>query len=413
MAAPEPRPHNNQRQGLRGARIVLGISGGIAAYKAAELVSTLVQQGADVSVLLTEGATAFIQPLTFEALTRRPVFSGVFEGWHDGEAGHVTLAREADVLLVAPATANTMARLAMGMTDDMLGAVALSTTAPIVIAPAMEHHMWHHAATKANLATLRERGVTVVGPEHGYLASGAQGDGRLAALPLLMSTVRQVLGQEGPLAGERVLITAGGTREPVDPVRYLGNRSSGQMGLALADAAMEAGADVTLIAGPTIDMPPVAYPVVRVETAQDMERAVTAESASTDVLIMAAAVADYRPATASEQKLKRQALGEDTVIALTENTDILAGVSRSGLLKVGFAAETEHLLEHAQRKLERKGVDLLIANDAVATLGQAESEATMLRPDREPRSLPRMAKSALAYEVIEEIVRIRTENDDA
>jgi len=389
---------------------VLGVTGGIAAYKAADLTSKLVQAGADVHVVMTDAATRFVQPLTFEALTHQPVFTDVFAGWSDGGRGHVSLAATADLLLIAPATADIIARLAAGFVDDMLTAVALATSAPIAIAPAMEHHMWHHPATQANLATLRARGVIVIEPERGYLASGASGDGRLAATDRVLAQARAVLGAGGPLAGRRIVITAGGTREALDPVRYLGNGSTGTMGLALVDAAIDCGAQVTLIAGPTVGAIASAAEVIRIESAQEMADAVWRETTSADVLIMAAAVADFRPKVQSEQKIKKQPGQDDLTLDLVRNPDIIAETQVPGLLKVGFAAETEHLEQYARAKLDAKGLAMIVANDAARTIGSADSEATLIFAERPARSLPSMAKGELAGVILDEIVALlRTE----
>lgn len=396
-------PDLQRRYGLPGKRIVLGVSGGIAAYKAAALASALAQAGALVDVVLTEGALRFIQPLTFEALTGRNVHSGVFDGWGDGSAGHVTLARDADALAIVPATANTIARLAMGMADDMLGAVALATAAPLIVAPAMEHHMWHHPATQANLDLLRARGALVVAPETGHLASGAVGDGRLASQEALLGGIRRALGRGGDLRETRIVISAGGTQEPLDPVRFIGNRSTGQMGVALAEAAIDRGAQVTLIAGPAVATLPAAAEVVHAGTALEMQRAVEEAVREADVLVMAAAVADFRPETRAEQKIKKQPGQERMDVRLTRNPDILAGIDRPGLVKIGFAAETEDLLGNAARKLESKGLAMIVANDAVATIGSPDSAATLLRRGSPPEALPAMPKPELAARIMTEI----------
>lgn len=398
-----PAPENGQRYGLDGKRVVLGVSGGIAAYKAASLASALVQAGAIVDVVLTDSALRFIQPMTFQALTKRPVFTGVFEGWADDHFGHVTLAREADVIAIAPATANTIARLAMGIADDMLGAVALATTAPIVLAPAMEHHMWHHPATQANLDLLRVRGVLVVPPESGRLASGFTGDGRLAAQDALLGGIRVALGRTGDLRGRSIVVTAGGTQEPLDPVRYIGNRSTGQMGVAIAEAAIDRGARVTLIAGPTVRSLPKGAVIVRAETAREMQAAVAEAVQDADALVMAAAVADFRPRDRADQKIKKQPGQESMELSLVRNPDIIAGIARPGLLKIGFAAETEDVLANAVRKLESKGLDMIVANDAVATIGSNDSTATLLRRGAPPEALPAMPKTELAARIVTEI----------
>lgn len=391
---------------LVGARVVLGVSGGIAAYKAADLASKLIQAGATVDVIMTAGAREFIQPLTFQALTKRPVHTGAFEGWTEESFGHVTLARDASALLVAPATANTLARLAGGFADDMLAAVALSTEAPLIVAPAMEHHMWRHAATQANVHILTERGVTIVSPESGRLASGYEGEGRLASTETILGTLRGVLGRGGVLAGQRVVVTAGGTQEPLDPVRFIGNRSSGRMGVALAEAALAAGAVVTLIAGPTVQQVPAGVHVIRIGSAGELLSAVESSVATADVLIMAAAVADFRPDHIATQKIKKRAEKETVTMELVRNPDIVASINRPGLLKVGFAAETESLVENARGKLASKGLALIVANDAVDTIGSTESAATLIHPDRVPLALPRMGKDALARRIVDEIAEL-------
>lgn len=388
---------------LRGARITLGVSGGIAAYKAADLASKLVQEGATVDVLLTEGATAFIQPLTFQAITKQPVYTGVFEGWTEEWYGHISLAHSTQLLIVAPATANTIAHLAGGLAKDMLGAVALSTSAPIIIAPAMEHTMFHHPATQANLNALRARGATIVGPETGRLASGEFGDGRLVSPEHLVGSVRQVLGKNGPLAGRRIVISAGGTHEPIDPVRFIGNRSSGLMGYSIAQSAIDFGGDVRLISGPTTLKPPFGVHYRGVETAEEMLGEIRTATESADVLIMSAAVADYRPAEARASKIKKGGPDEPSVIDLVRNPDILATIDRPGLLKVGFAAETDDLIEHAREKLVRKGLSMIIANDAVKTIGNERSAATILRPFGELEALPMMDKTELADTIMTRI----------
>lgn len=390
---------------LEGSNVVLAVTGGIAAYKAADVASRLVQAGATVDVILTAGARRFIQPTTFSALTRRPVRVDLFAPWTEADAGHVSLGAEADVVLVAPASANAIARLALGLADDLLGAVALTAAAPLVVAPAMEHNMLHHPATQANLALLQDRGATLIPSARGRLASGAFGDGRLADPETIVGTVRQVLGRDGPLAGRRLVITAGPTREPIDPVRFLGNGSSGQMGYALAQAAIERGAAVRLIAGPTHLTPPVGAEVVRVETAHQMLDAVRAATAEADALIMAAAVADFRPAEPSRRKLKKESGEEARSLRLLRNPDILASVERPGLLKIGFAAETERLVANATEKLEAKRLDLIVANDAAATIGSPTSEAVLIERGESPTPLPVMTKVALAELILDRLQR--------
>ena len=398
---------------LEAKRVVLGVTGGIAAYKAADLASYLVQQGVWLRVTMTEAATHFVAPMTFEAITRNPVYSDVFDGWHGDEAGHVTLASEADAVIVAPATANTIASMAHGFARDMLTTLLLATTAPVVVAPAMEHHMWHHPTTRENLRLLEERGVVIVPPESGHLASGAAGDGRLASRETIVGSLRGVLARSGPLRGRRVVVTAGGTHEAIDPVRFIGNRSSGQMGMALAEAAHDAGASVHTIIGPTVTTPPAVGEVSRIESARDLASAVDEQIADADVLIMAAAVADFRPQSEASSKIKKGPGSDAPTIALTRNPDILAGISRPGLVKIGFAAETDDLIANATGKLRGKGLAMIVANDAVATIGSRESQATLLFRDGASEALPGMAKDDLARVIVERVIRLLEGRDDA
>jgi phosphopantothenoylcysteine decarboxylase/phosphopantothenate--cysteine ligase len=388
---------------LEGSRIVLAVTGGIAAYKAADLASKLVQAGARVDVVLTRAAEEFVRPLTFSALTRRPVQTDLYAPWTEAAAGHVTLAHEADLIVVAPATANAIARLSLGLADDMLGAINLATGAPMLVAPAMEEHMYLHPATQAHLSELRERGVTVVGPETGRLASGESGLGRLVPTEQIRGAIRVVLGRGGALAGRRLVITAGGTQEPLDPVRYLGNRSSGQMGYALAGAALERGAGVTLVTGPTHLDPPFGARVVPVGSALEMRDAVDEAVHDADALVMAAAVADFRPAVAAAGKIKKQPGVERWEVSLVRNPDIVAGIDRPGLIKVGFAAETEDLIANAAAKLAAKGLAMIVANEAVATIGSRDSTAVILRPGLDPEPLPTLTKTELAELIVDRL----------
>jgi len=391
---------------LNGKKIALGVTGGIAAFKACELASQLVQAGADVEVIMTSNAEQFVGPATFQALTRRPVHRNTIEEWTASSAGHITLAQEAHVLVVAPATANTIAKLAHGIADDMLSTTALATSAPLIIAPAMEHGMFHHPATQENFSVLSRRGAKFVGPESGRLASGANGDGRLAAVPTILDTIRQVLGKNGPLAGRKVVVTAGGTQEAIDPVRFLGNRSSGTMGFALARAAIDAGADVTLISGPTVIDPPTTTRVINITSALELERATRDAVSDADVLIMAAAVADFRPKESHTSKIKKGSANEPSSISLVRNPDILASIDCQKLVKIGFAAETDDLIGNARSKLREKNLAMIVANDAVGTIGSPVSVATILTPDSEPETLPEMTKDDLAAEIVNRIVRL-------
>lgn len=368
---------------LRGKRVLLGVSGGIAAYKAVTVASRLTQAGAIVDVLMTAAAQKFVTPLTFSAITGRPVTTDLWGQGH-GQILHVTMAREADLFLVAPATANTIARLALGLADDPLSATALATRAPLLLAPAMETGMWENPATQAHVATLVARGATLVGPMPGRLASGAVGMGRMAEPPQIIEMVRKVLGRKGPLAGVHVVITAGGTQEALDPVRFLTNRSTGKMGIAIARSARDFGAEVTVIHSPLQVSIPFGVNSVPVTSAREMCQATFDLLPRTDVLIGAAAVADYRPATVAEQKIKKK---DDITIQLVRNPDILAEVGRqrkqSGRprIMVGFAAETEDLLANAKAKLEAKNLDLILVNDVSAPhsgFGTDTNQVTLL-----------------------------------
>ncbi len=386
-----------------GRRVVLAVTGSIAAFKAAALTSELVQLGAEVDVVLTAAAARFVTPLTFHSLTQRRVYTDLFDVLSDESSAHVRLGEQAELLAVVPATATTLARLAHGLADDLLGCVALATTAPVLAAPAMESHMWAHPATQANVATLQERGVHFVGPGAGRLASGQIGPGRLAPPDEILGHMRAVLGRDGPLAGRRIVVSAGGTQEPLDPVRFIGNSSSGKMGYAVATVARDRGAAVTLISGPASIPPPAAVELVPVRTTQEMQAAVQAAVAGADAIIMAAAVADYRPAAAADRKLKKTGAG--LTVHLTENPDIIAGVPRS-LVKVAFAAESEDLLRHAAEKLERKGADLIVANDITepgSGFGTDTNRVTLLAPNAAPEALPQLPKEAVAAHILDRV----------
>lgn len=387
---------------LQGKRIILGVSGGIAAYKSAALTSKLVQAGALVDVVLTAGAREFITPLTFQALTHRPVYVDMFDIPSGDNIPHVTLAAEADLLLIAPATANTLAKLAHGLADNLLTAIALATTAPTLIAPAMESHMWAHPATQANLAQLVDWGATTIGPAEGRLASSATGAGRMVEPETIVDAARQLLAKTGDMAGKRVVVTAGGTREALDPVRYLTNRSSGKMGYALAEAARDRGADVTLIS--TANLPlPLGVSLVAVNSAAEMEQAVLSAIDEADALVMAAAVADYRPTQQAEHKIKKS--DGDLAVPLARTGDILQAVAaqrtQTGRPKrvIGFAAETEDLLVNAAGKLARKGLDLIVANDVSAADAGFEvdtNRVTLLGADGSVTQLPLLSKFEVA-----------------
>jgi len=384
--------------------IVLGVTGSIAAYKAADIASKLTQERALVDVVMTEAATRFVTPLTMRSVTRRPVFVDMFDPSSELAEEHVELARRADAVLVAPATATTIARLAHGLAEDLVSLTALATRAPVLVAPAMDSQMYENAATQANLATLRERGMTVVGPAEGRLASGRMGLGRLVDADVLLAALRCVLGRRGDLAGRKVVVSAGGTREPLDPVRFIGNYSSGKMGYALAEAARDRGAEVVLVSASTALSAPYGVMVVPVGRAVEMRDAIAAHCQAADILIMAAAVADYEPASPAEHKIKRK--GEPMVVELRETPDILASV-QGEFLRVGFAAESRDLEENARDKLQRKGLDLIVANDVTAAgsgFGTDTNQVVILDASGGVERLPLLSKYEVANRVLDRVV---------
>ena len=395
---------------IQEANVLLGVTGGIASYKSVDLCSKLIQAGAGVDVVMTEAATHFITPLPFQTLTKRPVAVSMFQLLHDTDMAHISLAKKADVIIIAPATANTIAKIAHGLADNLLTSTVLASTAPLIIAPAMDADMWDNPATQANSAALCERDVTFVGPEQGRLASGRLGLGRLSDTATILGTIRQVLGRDGPLAGVQVVVTAGGTQEALDPVRHIGNRSSGRMGYALAEAARDHGAQVTLITTPTCLAPVTRVRTVAVRSASEMHRAVVEACAQADILIMAAAVADYRPTAPAAHKIKKT---EGALVLELERTiDILASLATSAErpeLVIGFAAETENLLQNAAAKLDRKALDMIVANDVSSHDSGFEvdtNRVTLLTADGEIEKLPLMAKSEVAEQVMGRISRM-------
>ena len=392
---------------LTDRQIVLGVSGSIAAYKAADLASKLTQAGVRLDVVLTPAAAEFVKPLTFRSVTGRQAYVDMFDAASGAAELHIELARRADAMLIAPATATTIARVALGLAEDMVSLTALATRAPIIACPAMDPQMFEHEATQGHLETLRRRGVHIVGPEVGRLASGQTGAGRMSEVETIIGALRYVLGRGGDLAGKKVVVSAGGTREPVDPVRYVGNYSSGKMGYALAEAARDRGADVVLVSAPTALAAPYAVRVIDVSRAAEMRDAVVAECADADVVIMAAAVADYQPAEAIGQKIKRRQ--EGLSLSLVRTPDILAEIGqRPGLVKVGFAAESEDLLANARGKLEEKGLDLIAANDVTAEgcgFGSDTNKVTLL--DREgEEDLPLMSKYDVSARVLDRVAAL-------
>ncbi len=392
---------------LAGRLVVLGVSGSIAAYKAVELARRLTQAGAAVQVIMTRSATEFVQPLTFQALTYRPVEIEMFAGIDERAAGHVSMGLHADCIVIAPATAHVVARLAHGFADDLLATTVLASSAPVIVAPAMETHMWQNAATRANVATLRERGIRVVDPEPGELASGMVGQGRLASIERIEAEVADALrARSRLLAGRRVVVTAGPTLEPIDPVRVITNRSSGKMGYAVASAAREAGADVTLITGPTALGAPSGVRTVAIESAAELRDAVVAALPDADAIVMAAAVADYRAAEPSEAKLKKGEIGAELTLRLVRSADVIGAVvaaRRPGTIVVGFKAETGDAVGEAERMLREKGCDLVVANDVSRDVFGADSDEVAFVSADGVERLPRLAKSDVARRLVEKI----------
>ena len=410
---------------LQDKRIILGVTGSIAVYKAVDLASKLTQAGAKVDVVMTAAAERFVTPLTFQSVTGRPVYNDLWQtdagGGLPTHIAHVGLGEGADLFVIAPATANTLAKLAVGAADDLLSVTALASRCPVVVAPAMDGGMYNHPATQRNVRDLQAQGVFLIEPEEGRFASGLVGKGRLPETPALIGMVRWALSRNGLLAGRKVIVTAGGTREAIDPVRYITNRSSGKQGYAIAQAAVDAGADVILITSASGLPGVVGAEEVRVSSAADMLATVKTHIASTDVVIMSAAVADFRPAEIADQKIKKS-LDSDAVpaIKLARTDDILMAIKEqkvaSGwpLVTVGFAAESHDLMENARSKLERKGLDLIVANDIMATDAGFETDTNrvvILDRAGEQHSLPLTSKTRIAEAVISRVAGLLPERE--
>jgi phosphopantothenoylcysteine decarboxylase/phosphopantothenate--cysteine ligase len=388
---------------LADKHVVLGVTGSIACYKALDLASKLMQAGALVDTIMSYGATQFVTPLAFRSITHRAVVTDSFDPDSEYSVEHVALAQQADVIVVAPATVHCIAKLALGLADDPLTTTIVAATCPLVVAPAMDGNMYDHPATQANLATLRERGVVIAGPGTGRLASGLTGVGRLLETPELLGHISYAIGKNGDLAGKTVVVSAGGTMEPIDPVRVITNHSSGKMGYALAEAARDRGADVVLVTAPTSLPDPALVKVVQVRTAEQMGEAIQSHLKKADALIMAAAVADYRPAEAADQKIKKSE--DDLNISLAKTTDILKSV-KGDFVRVGFAAESQNLVENAKAKVRSKQLDLIVANDITAEgsgFGSDTNKVTLIDRDLAVEELPLLNKYDVSNRILDRV----------
>ncbi len=396
---------------LSGKRVVLGVTGSIACYKALDLASKLTQAGALVDVIMSYGATQFVTPLAFRSLTHRPVVTDAFDANAEYAVEHVELARQADIIVVAPATVHSIAKLALGLADDPLTTTAVASQAPLLVAPAMDADMFQHPATQENLERLRLRGAVIAGPGRGRLASGLTGYGRLLETPELLGYIAYTLGRQGDLAGRVIVVSAGGTAEPIDPVRVVTNHSSGKMGYALAEAARDRGARVVLVSAARALPAPPLVEVVPVATAQQMCDAVLARTPEADALIMAAAVADYRPLSAADQKIKKT--GAELNIPLAPTTDILAATlgqaGPGGFVRVGFAAESENLVANAKTKVTAKSLDLIAANDITSEgsgFGADTNRVTLIDRELNVEELPLLTKYEVGNRILDRVARL-------
>ena len=398
---------------LTGRKIVLGVTGGIAAYKSAEIVSRLRHLGAGVHVIMTKNATEFVTPLTFQTLSANQVVTDTFAAPEYWNVEHVALAKLAEVFVIAPATANILAKMANGIADDMLSTTVLATKAPILVAPAMNTGMWTAGATKQNVKTLKERGVRMIGPESGILACGDEGAGRMSEPETIVEEICRILTQKQDFAGKKVLVTAGATRERLDPVRFITNDSSGKMGFAIAEAARDRGAEVTVVRGSVTAEIPAGVHVIPVESARDLYDVMMKEAPGQDVIIQAAAVSDYRPAEQKDKKIKK-AGGENLILELTENPDIARAVGekkKPGQTLVGFAAETDNVQKNAKGKLTKKNLDMIVANDVTkpgAGFNVDTNIAALITADGIEEQ-PLQTKRQLAEKILDKVVEIRKE----
>ena len=395
---------------LTGKRIVLGVTGSIACYKAVDLSSKLTQLGALVDVILTQSAQEFVSPLTFRSLTHRSVITDLFDPESENPVEHIALAKEADAILVAPATANIIAKISHGFADETLSATILATESPILLAPAMENQMWKNTVTESNIKKLTSRGMAIVGPSNGRLASGGFGEGRLAPVEDIIENLINILSHEKDLSGKHIVVSAGGTQEPLDPVRVITNHSSGKQGYAIAQAALDRGARVTLVTAPTSLTFPSGAKIISIKTAREMLSAITdAINDKGDVLIMAAAVADWESQDTANEKIKKKADQETMTIQLKKTPDILKSISSLPIIKIGFAAETEDLLSNARSKLKEKALDMIVANDVSSSdagFGVNNNRVTILNKNGDTIKLPLLSKLDVAHNIIDALLKI-------
>ncbi len=393
-----PSPLNNKR-------VVLGVTGSIACYKAADLASKLVQSGALVDVVLTSAATQFVSKLTFRSITHRSVFTDLYSPESELSINHVALAETADIIIVAPTTANTIAKIANGISDDVLTTTILATRAPIIIAPAMDANMFDNAATQANVTKLVTRGVFIAGPANGRLASGLIGQGRMVEPSDIISSANMILGKDGDLSGKKIVVSAGGTEEAIDPVRNITNRSSGKMGYAIAEAARDRGAIVSLVAAPNTLPKPVGILVTKIQSTEEMKKVIDTECDGADALIMAAAVADCRPLEKLDSKAKKST-SDTWSLKLVKNPDIIASIKNDSLIKVGFAAESEDLIENSKVKIKSKNLDFIVANDITAKdsgFSVDTNKVTIIHSNGNIESLPLMSKYDVAHSILDRV----------
>ena len=393
------------RSPIHNKKIVLGVTGSIACYKAADLASKLVQSGALVDTVLTEAAREFISELTFKSLTHREVHTSLYSPNSNLSINHVALAESADLIIVAPATANTIAKIANGISDDVLTTTILATTAPIIIAPAMDANMFDNPATEANVTTLIGRGFFIAGPAEGRLASGLMGKGRMIEPFDIISAANMLLGKDGDFSGKKIVVSAGGTEEAIDPVRNITNRSSGKMGYAIAEAARDRGAMVSLVAAPNNLSKPIGISVTNIQSAEDMKKAIEEECLEADALIMAAAVADWRPLEKLDSKAKKDT-SDTWSLELVKNPDIIAGINSNNLIKVGFAAESENLVENSKLKVKSKNLDFIVANDITAAdsgFSVDTNKVTIIHADGNTEALPLMSKYEVAHSILDRV----------